>query len=386
LVTVAFDPDFSSNSTIYAASDTADKGIHRFIIDTSTKWESIDNPTGGMFKQVRVSADGTLYASNFKADGGMERCLNPTYSLAPTFESVTSGLDDGATLTKLWLRDNTLWSIDKANIKLMTFTDSLTLPVTLTSPADKAPGVGTIIDDTAKDVRLDWETLSGATSYEWQLDDDTDFSNVSFEDDTEASSTPLPALEPATTYYWRVRATEPVLSPWSDKWSFTTAMGGEATGPTLISPEAGASGVSLKPVFQWSAIAGAESYELIVSTEASLLNPIVLKVDDYALATTAWQCNINLNYDTTHYWKVRATSGDTYSAWSAVGAFTTASPPEEIRATSPAPTPAPPSPAPPTPTESETPEWVKYLIGALLLTIILMLITMIALVVGIRRS
>ena len=390
-VTVAFDPDFSSNSTIYAASDTADEGIHRFIIDTSTKWKSIDSPTGGMLKQVRVSADGTLYATNFKVDGGMERSLNPTYSLGPTFETVTRGLDDGATLIELWLRDNTLWSIDSTNIKLMTFTDSLTLPVTLTSPADKAPGIGTIIDDTAKDVRLDWETLSGATSYEWQLDDDTDFSDVSFEGDTEASSTRLSTLEPATTYYWRVRATEPVLSPWSEKWSFTTGMGSEATGPKLISPEAGGSGVSLKPVFQWSAISGAESYELIVSTDASLLNPVVLKVDDYALATTAWQCNINLNYDTTYYWKVRAISGDTYSDWSAVGAFiTTASPPEETLAPSPAPvpTPAPAAPVSPpsTPTESETPDWVKYLIGALLLTIILLLITMIALVIGIRRS
>ncbi len=389
-VTVTFDPDFSSNSTIYAASDTAGEGVYRFIIDTSTKWESIDSPAGGMLKQMRVSDDGALYATNFKADGGMERCLNPTYSLGPTYETVTRGLDDGATLTELWLQDNTLWSIDSTNIKLMTFTDSLTLPVTLTSPADKAPGTGTITNDTATDIRLDWETLSGATSYEWQLDDDTDFSDVPFEDDTEASSTRLAALDLATTYYWRVRATEPLLSPWSDKWSFTTAMGSEATGPGLISPEAGASGVSLKPIFQWSAISRAASYELIVSTDASISNPTVLKVGDYALATTAWQCNRNLNYATIYYWKVRAISGDSYSDWSAVSAFTTASPPEEVQAAPPAPTPAslPPAPLPPspTPTEPATPDWVKYLIGALILTIIFMVITMIALVIVTRRT
>ncbi|GAH72648.1 unnamed protein product, partial [marine sediment metagenome] len=235
-VAVAFAPEFSSNSIIYAASDTPDEGIYRFTIGTSTEWENIDSPTGGMLGQVAVSADGTLYATNFKADGGMERCLNPTYSLGPTFETVTRGLDDGATLTKLWLQDNRLWSIDTANVRLMTFTDSLTLPVTLTSPPDKAQGIGIITNDTVKDVELDWETLSGATTYEWQLDDDTDFSSVpaSFEGDTEAGSERLPALEPATTYYWRVRATEPVLSPWSDKWSFTTSMDSEAAGPELI--------------------------------------------------------------------------------------------------------------------------------------------------------
>jgi len=111
-VAVAFDPEFSSNDTLYAASDTPDEGIYRFIIGTSTEWEGIDSPAGGMLEQLVLSADGTLYATNFKADGGTERCLNPTYSLEPTFETVTRGLDDGATMTKLWLQDNRLWAID----------------------------------------------------------------------------------------------------------------------------------------------------------------------------------------------------------------------------------------------------------------------------------
>ena len=81
------------------------------------------------------------------------------------------------------------------------------------------------------------------------------------------SSTQLPELEPATTYYWRVRANEPVLSPWSDKWSFTTALGTETVAPQLLSPEAGATGMPLKPLFQWGATAGAESYELMVSPQ-----------------------------------------------------------------------------------------------------------------------
>ena len=76
-ITVAFDPEYSQNRTIYAASTTADKGVYRFIIGTSTNWESIDNtlPSGSMVSQLAVSADGTLYATNFKADGGMECCF-----------------------------------------------------------------------------------------------------------------------------------------------------------------------------------------------------------------------------------------------------------------------------------------------------------------------
>ncbi|GAI38832.1 unnamed protein product, partial [marine sediment metagenome] len=82
-ITVAFDSKFSSNNTIYAASDTANAGIYRFTIGTDTVWESIDStlPTGGMLKQLIASDNGTLYATDFKSSGGMERSLNPTYPL-----------------------------------------------------------------------------------------------------------------------------------------------------------------------------------------------------------------------------------------------------------------------------------------------------------------
>ena len=384
-ITVAFDPRYSTKNTVYAASDTADKGIYRFIIGKSDAWETIDSPTGGMIGQLIVSDEGTLYAANFKAGGGMERCLNPTYSLGPTFETVTKGLDVGAKLIGLWLHDHRLWSIDTANTKLMTYTDSLTQPVTLTSPPDKAPGAGTIVNDSVKNVSLDWETLDGADEYEWQLDYDTDFSSVpsGFEGTTKASSAQLPPLDPATTYYWRVRTTEPVLSPWSAKWSFTTSLGTEALAPKLESPQAGAIGMSVKPIFQWSAIARADSYELVVSTEVTFGNPTILKTGTYALPATAWQCNIALNYNTTYYWKVRAISSDTRSAWSAVSAFST-EPAPSLQST--------PPPSPPQPPQPATPDWTEWLMplgGILLLTflvtMIAMLITMIILVIKVLK-
>ena len=143
----------------------------------------------------------------------MERSLNPTYSLGPSFETVTRGLEDGATLTHIRQHGNRLWTIDSTNVRLMTYIDSLTQAITPVSPADEASGIGigTVI--------LEWDTLDGATDYKWQLDHDTDFTTVptEFEDETKASSARMPELESTTTYYWRVRATEPVLSPWSDK-------------------------------------------------------------------------------------------------------------------------------------------------------------------------
>jgi len=390
-ISVAFDPKYASNNTVYAASNTAGKGIYRFIIGKSDKWENIDSPAGGMIGQMRVSAEGTLYATNFKANGGMERCLDPTYPLGPTFETVTKGLDDGATLIRLRLQGNQLWSIDSSHASLMSYTDSLAQPVILTSPHDKATGVGTIINYTIKNASLDWETLSGATEYKWQLNYDNEFSSVptGFEGGTRASSAQLPALDPATTYYWRVRATQPVLSPWSDKWSFTASFGTEAQAPQLVGPKAAAVGVPIKPIFQWSAIAGADGYELVVATEAALNNPTILKTGNYALPTTAWQCNIALNHDTTYYWKVRAVSSDTYSPWSAVSAFTTepALTTSSILSTPPEP---PQSPSPTTPNWwTDWTQWLVPLGGILLLvfllTMIVMLITMMVLVIKVLR-
>ena len=412
-ITVAFDPEFSSNNTVYAASSTADKGIYRFIIGKSTEWESIDStlPSGSTINQLLTSADGTLYAANSKPDAGMERCLDPTYSLGPVFESVTRGLADGATLSGLWRHDHRLWSTNSANTKLVTFTDSLTSPLTPTSPANSATGVGTLVNYTISNINLDWEAVSGATSYQWQLDYDTDFSTVpsGFEGSTKASSVRLPSLEPATTYYWRMRAAAPILSPWSTKWSFTTSLDTEATALKLESPKAGASGIPIKPLFQWSAVAGADTYELIVSADINFANPSIIKTGPYALPSTAWQCDLSLNHDTAYYWKVRAVSPDTHSAWSAVSAFTTDSAPMPSMPTStppiivapvpllvtptmpltpppPASPPLPPPPATAPPTQAPTtPGWVLYLIGALLLTIVLLLIIVLVLAVGVRR-
>ncbi len=105
-ISVAFDTSFATNKFVYAASNTADKGVFRFKIGSSTRWESIDSalPSGGKIEGVTLSRDGVLYAANSKSGAGMERSLDPTYSLGPAFESVTSGLVSGATLSGLWIQ------------------------------------------------------------------------------------------------------------------------------------------------------------------------------------------------------------------------------------------------------------------------------------------
>jgi len=382
-ISVAFDPQFSGNSTIYATSDAPDAGIYRFVIGSSTGWQGIDGslPSGGMVGGLTISAEGTLYAANFQQvdtanqKGGLERSLNPAHPLGATFETVIRGLDDGATLWGLWLHGHQIWSIDTTNAKLMTYYDSLTQPVSLTWPLNQAPGIGVITGGTVANVSLDWEPLSGATSYQWQLDDDNDFSSIppGFEGTVTASSVRLPVLQPAATYYWRVRVIGPVLSLWSAKWSFTTSLGGGIVAPQLESPEAGARDVPLSPVFQWTAVAAAEGYELLVSGEADFLIPVIVRIGEFALPTNAWQSDITLTCDTTYYWKVRAVSSLSYSAWSAVGAFTIQPPPAESE---------PPPQSPPQPAQQSPvlADWAVYIMVFLAATIVLLLVTILVMV------
>ena len=328
-VTVAFDPGFDSNNTVYAAGDTAGDGIYRFVIGTSDDRESIDAtlPADAIVNQLVTASNGALYAANAEVDGGMERCLNPTFALGPTFETVTRGLGDGVTLSGLWQADTRLWSVNTNDTRLMTYKDTLTSPVTLLSPDNGVSGIGSLVDYTIRNVNLDWKTLDGATSYQWQCDYNTSFSSIpdGFEDSTTASSARLPAIETATKYYWRVRASAPVLSPWSEKRSFTTSLDTQVIALKPEHPAAGVSGVLVRPVFQWTAVAGADSYELLVASDVDFQNPSIVKMDDYALPTNAWQSDVSLDYATTYYWKVRAVSTSTRSTWSATGVLMTVS-------------------------------------------------------------
>ena len=326
-VTIAFDPRFNGNHIVYAGCDSPDGGIHRFNTATGREWVNIDStpPTGTTINRIATGKEGTLYAVNSLANNGMERCLYPTATANMTFERVTGSLPSGARLYGLWQCGHYLWSTEITGTSLMTFYDTLTTPIVQASPGNKAAGLGNINNHTIRNIILDWETLPGATGYEWQCDFTSEFAGTSgsLGDTTSASSVRLPQLEPATRYHWRVRASTPLLSPWSEERTFTTSLDTEAIILKPESPIPGAKAVPLKPSFQWTAIAGASAYELMVSDNTDFNNPIINRAEQYAIPTNAWQCDISLKYNTFYYWKVRAVSDSTHGYWSSTGLFTT---------------------------------------------------------------
>lgn len=327
---VAFDRQYSSSRLIYTASDnpstaSSKSRLHRYTVGESQQWENLDFmlDVGGMLGQLCVLPGGSLYAANSHDNGGMERSINPGAASYPFFEKVNAGLSDKAALNGLWGSGNQLWSLDTRNNMLVTYVDTLSAPVVLMKPEAGASAVDT------RNAALEWQWIESAMTYEWQVDYDGSFTAIpsSLKGTTPYTSVRLPRLDPVSTYYWRVRVKEPTLSPWSSVQSFYSALGAAGTLPELYSPRPGASGIALKPVFSWYAIGGADRYELLIAKNSAFTDPVVDKTGNNALSVNAWQCDFDLSYNTTYFWKARGTSSNSFSPWSGVGVFTTLMPP-----------------------------------------------------------
>jgi len=115
--TVAFDREFRTTKTIYAAGGNANSGIQRFIVGQSYAWETLDPnlPVGARIGRVLSSGSGMLYAVNSQAvnsagnSGGIERSIDLS-SPGPVFQTLAGGLDSGTMLNKLWSTGNILWA------------------------------------------------------------------------------------------------------------------------------------------------------------------------------------------------------------------------------------------------------------------------------------
>jgi len=372
---VAFSNDFATDNIVYATS-VAGAGVFRYVVGTSTAWTRIDNvnlanPAGGTVATgagLVVSPDGTLYATDSSAAAqGVSRSLDPTLSVlvaarAPFFEpAANTATGTVPALAGLWLTEgsNVLWSISGANV--YKYTDVLAVSPSLTSPANGAAS------GRQTSAAVSFEALGPATSYDVNYDIDPSFA-VGAQTLTPALNSAIIAgypigtpLASGATYYWRVRVTagSPVRSRWSDTWSFTTAMGAAQWNPFAIpgnvAPTPGATGVPVRPSFQWNAADWATGYEFELADNSAFDSPMV----STTTTATAFAYDSDLDFSTTYYWRVRAVSDASSSEW-ATGIFTTEAAPAE----EPEPTPAP------------TPAWVWAIIaiGALLLVAMLVLI------------
>lgn len=185
---------------------------------------------------------------------------------------------------------------------------------TLPTPSLYQPADGAAITSTQP--TLGWNTITSATSYEFQIGrDNPPTSGVITIDSTEYTQyTPPTPLLAGFTYFWRVRAKAPgnVTTAWSDVRSVTIA---QAAGAAPIRNFY----TDTTPTLTWSAVTGQTRYRVQVSRNTSFSPNIV---DTWG---AVGQLSVTTSTLTTgvYYWRVRAeSSATTFGQWTLMETFT----------------------------------------------------------------
>lgn len=194
-------------------------------------------------------------------------------------------------------------------------------PPALDSPADGATGIG--LNPT-----LSWNPSGGAASYALHVATDSAFGAtlVALSGLTGTSQTLVNGLANATTYYWRVNASNNAgVSGWSAVRSFNTTAVPRPAPPVLLAPANGDTGVSKSPTLRWRAAAGASGYALQIATDVSFSSGAM--VSSLAGLTDTSRPVLGLDPATLYYWRVSAANVAGASPWSGTWSFrTTANP------------------------------------------------------------
>ncbi|MBL0339929.1 MAG: peptidylprolyl isomerase [Bacteroidetes bacterium] len=228
------------------------------------------------------------------------------------FGKVTSGMDIVDTIVNA-PRDVNDVPLQKIAM-IVTYTgvnDSVPDAPVLNTPLDGSAGV-------LNTQSFTWSTVNSAVMYTLELSTDPGFSTIDISKNAGINSTIIPTLQGNTTYYWRVKSNNGGHeSIYSNIYSFTSA----SAAATLISPTDSSTGISINPVFEWSAVPGADSYTLQVST-SSTFTVSSMVYNTAGLTSTTQQVN-GLNPNTLYYWRVRSANGTVQGFYSVKFTFTT---------------------------------------------------------------
>jgi hypothetical protein len=161
---------------------------------------------------------------------------------------------------------------------------------------------------------LDWGNSTGGGGvdhYTVQIAENSGFSvGLRQVDELASMHVASPALAPNKTYWWRVRS-ENAAGEYS-LWSAARTLRTVIVAPGIISPTNGTVLTSLRPVFDWTDVAGATSYALQVSTN-NQFSSFVLNVSP---TNSTYTPSANLPTNKVLDVRLRANGPNGPSAWS----------------------------------------------------------------------
>jgi hypothetical protein len=346
------DEGFATNNIIYAATNTINTNVMKWVIGTSTAWEdaySGSSTTVGATYGVYGLAmkGGILYALAVDTTANISSLRQYIPSVkkwatkdAASYITSASVVEpvrlavDAASPNGLYAStgSNKLWAV-QANAGLTQlvycFTDTLaTTPPALTGPTDKisvtsSSGVGDV-------VIITWNRAANATAHTVQVSYDSAFTQTILDtaytyptlNTIIGGTTSGTPLSPGKTYYWRVRASSPINSAYSEVRTFTVqALAAQV--PVIASPDNGATILNQSPAFSWSPVTGTTKYEFQLSTTPTFGTTVL--TDTPASAGTLVPVTIKLDQGKQYFWRVRAlepVQGD----WSTAANFLVAVP------------------------------------------------------------
>ncbi|MFC1901788.1 WD40/YVTN/BNR-like repeat-containing protein [Chloroflexota bacterium] len=426
-VIMAADTDFANNNTIYATRKTTSMNVWKYVIGTSTEWEDIFSSTFASTATPygMATINGALYVLTVDISDNQSslwQCLSPTKATKTTpswsSEPTTTTTDTWDTEVVLGKESyspnalaasstdtgNRLWMVktgglDNYTKELYSYVDALSAGgPTLVSPADGFSNPVNTVTGYANEIAFSWERLSNGDEWQLQISYDSAFKEKVATiprsgPGADAPTVVLPVdrgrdapadvnFQPGTTYYWRVKATSALYSPYSEVRTFTIQPG-SASVPTVGSPANGGTVTSV-PAFSWSPIGSANMYEFQLAADTTFGSPLT----SVELAATGIKPDVTLETGMTYFWRVRAIApvmGD----WSTIANFSVAAPaeaaPPVVVEQVPAPVinipPAPPAqeivipPAPAQPAPiAPAYIWAVIIIGAILVIAVIVLI------------
>lgn len=247
------------------------------------------------------------------------------YSEDPSFNtgvhSYTTSLLSG-TITGLYPYTTYYWRVRGANAngyspwsnvwEFTTESADLTPPV-LVSPSNNAINVDT------DNVTIDWNSVFGANAYIYEITEDETFVSGVVTQQVSVTEKEVIGLAYGTQYFWRVKSTDgAVESDWSDVWNFTTEYDVLET-PVLISPSNGSNGLDFASIMlDWAVVSGASFYTYEYSQDITFTTDVTTDM----LSDTEIEL-IDLDANSTYYWRIKAGNGVIESPWSTVWSFTT---------------------------------------------------------------
>ena len=236
--------------------------------------------------------------------------------------------------------------------------------VNITAPQLIEPAQGVKYKESQQPIKL---VIANATSngvrpvtYMFEVATDADFNTKVFarsgvpSGESGRTSVQIDRLESGRNYFWRAKADDGANSSAFASSQFELLPKPVLTAPGLVSPINNARVTTRRPTLtindsDRNAGVGGVSYEFQVATDQAFTRLVAAGIVDEAPGQTSFTPNGDLAYDLQHFWRVRASDGETTSAWAGTQTFRGMS--------SPTPSPSPsPGPAPGGPCISSNPQ------------------------------